>query len=327
MRSPRLASPVPPLALAAVTLAALPLTACDGGSEGPAAAQPEPANTASAQLDLPSPEAFAEDHEDFSDYWHQGLAELSRYRLSQARYGDTHEGEAVLIFVTEPFLPDEQVKDDDGNAEDAVQVLKLNHYRRFYTGIYPYTVLTSTFSPEQGGPALKASGSVQEWCGHAYTQLNRRDGRLQLTSHSYFEDEADREATLPEAPFEDGLMATIRRDPSALPSGEVRLVPGLHYLRFRHREVRPYRAEVSRGEVDDDRFGGRVARLRVRYPELERTLSVYYGRAFPRPILGWEEEGPEGRTEAVRTNAILTDYWSHHGAGDGAYREALGLTE
>jgi len=113
---------------------------------------------------------------------------------------------------------------------------------------------------------------------------------------------------------------------SAAPTGELSMVPALHHLRFVHRPVRAYRAEASRGAVDDDRFGGRVGRYRVEYPELDRTVEIFYGLQHPHVIHGWVEDGAAGRTEAVRTDAILTDYWSHHGADDGAYREALGLT-
>ena len=40
----------------------------------------------------------------FGDYWYQGEAEITSYELEQARYGSMHDGEAVLIFVTERFL-------------------------------------------------------------------------------------------------------------------------------------------------------------------------------------------------------------------------------
>ncbi len=86
------------------------------------------------------------EHGAFDSYWYQGKAELTRYALRQARYGETHDGEVVLIFVTEDFLPKLQVKHEAGDAADAISVLKLNAYRRFYTGIYPYTVMTSSFS-------------------------------------------------------------------------------------------------------------------------------------------------------------------------------------
>ena len=46
----------------------------------------------------------------FRQYWYQQKAELTRYSLDQARYGEIRKGESVLIFVTEPFFKDKQVK-------------------------------------------------------------------------------------------------------------------------------------------------------------------------------------------------------------------------
>ena len=43
--------------------------------------------------------------EQFQNYWYPHGAEISRYRLEQARYGDIHSGDAVLIFVTESMDP------------------------------------------------------------------------------------------------------------------------------------------------------------------------------------------------------------------------------
>lgn len=272
------------------------------------------------QLTLPSPTEFAQQHPTFDTYWYRGKAELSRYRLSQHRYGDTHEGEAVLIFVTEPFRTDTQVKDESG-AEGSVSVLKLNAYRRFYTGIYPYTIMTSSFVPATGeGLEYKISTSVSEWCGNAYAQLNRREDGVHVTLHSYFENEADQAEVIAGVPTEDGLWARLRRDPSSVPSGSRELVPGLHWLRMRHHPIRGYRADV---EVSSDERGHR---LEVVYPELGRTLRVRFDRDFPHAIAGWEElDNDGGRTIAERTHAIIDDYWAHHGAGDSAYREALGL--
>src|SRR5262245_19023266 len=78
----------------------------------------------------------------FHGYWYQQKAELARYALSQARYGEIHKGESVLIFVTEPFWKDKQVKYEFGDKTDSLSVLKLNFTRKFYTGIYPYSVMT-----------------------------------------------------------------------------------------------------------------------------------------------------------------------------------------
>ena len=74
---------------------------------------------------------------DFRQYWYQGKAELTRYNLEQARYGEIHKGESVLIFVTEPFLTDKQVKQERPQSGPAVSVLKLNLTKKFFTGIYP----------------------------------------------------------------------------------------------------------------------------------------------------------------------------------------------
>ena len=48
--------------------------------------------------------------EKWKEYWYSGKAEITSYDLEQARYGELRKGEAVLVFVTEDFLPEEQVK-------------------------------------------------------------------------------------------------------------------------------------------------------------------------------------------------------------------------
>ena len=64
---------------------------------------------------------------DFKDYWFAGEAELTRYELDKGRYGESHNGDAVLIFVTEPFLSEKQVKYDNlPSDEKPINVLKMN---------------------------------------------------------------------------------------------------------------------------------------------------------------------------------------------------------
>ena len=55
------------------------------------------------------------------------------------------KGKAVLIYVTEDFLNKEQVK---ANRKSKVSqtVLKLNRTKKFNTGIYPYSIMTSLFT-------------------------------------------------------------------------------------------------------------------------------------------------------------------------------------
>ena len=136
--------------------------------------------------------------QEFKGYWYNGEAEINSYKLEQARYGEMREGTAVLLFVTEPFLSDKQVKADKTNPSNT-SVLKLNATKNFNTGIYPYSIMQSTFFPvDNNQHALKISCSVQEWCGHVYMQLNNRND-FEIMSHSYFESEADEDLNLNKA--------------------------------------------------------------------------------------------------------------------------------
>lgn len=100
----------------------------------------------------------------FKEYWYSGKAEITSYKLEQARYGEIHQGQAVLIYVTEDFLPHKQVKADQ-KSNNTVSVLKLNATKKFNTGIYPYSVMQSTFFPVSNNQhAIKITSSIQEWC-------------------------------------------------------------------------------------------------------------------------------------------------------------------
>lgn len=89
------------------------------------------------------------DYETFGQYWYKGKAELNAYELEQYRYGEKRDGEAVLIFVTEDFSREKQVKLDNPQRQkqDAQKVLKLNLTKKFVTGIYPYSMMLSVFTP------------------------------------------------------------------------------------------------------------------------------------------------------------------------------------
>ena len=85
----------------------------------------------------------------FNEYWYSGKAEITSYKLEQARYGEVHDGHAVLVFVTEDFSKSKQVKLDDpvNNKDDEQKVLKLNYVKKFNTGIYDYSIMESIFTP------------------------------------------------------------------------------------------------------------------------------------------------------------------------------------
>jgi hypothetical protein len=265
----------------------------------------------------------------FGKYWYQGKAELTRYKLDQARYGEMHPGEAVLIFVTEPFLPDKQVKLERGDPSKGISVLKLNFVRKFFTGIYPYSLMTSTFTPVDFAHTrtLKVASESQEWCGQTFTQLNLRNGRYAGLLRSYFEDEGDREFGFPPAWLEDELWTRIRLAPATLPVGTVEIVPGLQYTRLWHKDVRPEKAEATlRPERNENVYT-------LDYAAIPRKLVIRFEREFPYKIVSWEETQPGAfdgspllTTKAVATGSLYLDYWRRHGNADAHFRKELGLT-
>jgi hypothetical protein len=265
----------------------------------------------------------------FGKYWYQGKAELTRYKLDQARYGEIHTGEAVLIFVTEPFLPDKQVKLEQGDPSKGISVLKLNSVRKFFTGIYPYSLMTSTFTPVDFSHTrtLKVASSSQEWCGQTFTQLNLRGGRYEGTLRSYFEAEGDRAFDFAPAWLEDELWTRIRLAPATLPVGRVEVVPGLQYARLWHKAVRPEKAEATLTSE-----GGENVYV-LQYSAIPRRLVIRFEQAFPYKIVGWEETQPGAfdgspllTTKAVATGRLLLDYWKRHNNADAHFRKELGVT-
>ncbi|MDO7876262.1 hypothetical protein Q5H93_16070 [Hymenobacter sp. ASUV-10] len=274
----------------------------------------------------------------FGAYWFQGKAELSSYTLEQARYGEIHQGEAVLIFVTEDFSRSKQVKLDDPttNPDDRLPVLKLNFEKKFLTGIYPYSLLTSTFTPLDQSPTVKVSTSVQEWCGHIFTQLNLRRKQYHVSLKSYFESEGDRETDLPITTLEDELWNRIRLNPAGLPVGAVQLVPGTTYTRLQHQ---PLQAEAATATLaaapGTPRFGttSPLQAYTLKY-QSGRRLVIYFEQAFPHRILGWDEtyldragsKTPrELTTRATRHRTLQLDYWRTHHHEHLGWRDSLGL--
>jgi len=273
----------------------------------------------------------------FGAYWHQGKAEVTRFALQQARYGELRDGDAVLIFVTEDFLRDRQVKlESDPTGKDVVPIMKLNFTKKFTTGIYPYSMMTSVFTPvdlARYPNSLKVTATVQEWCGQVFTQLNFRNNRYDARTFSYFETEGDRDYAIDRTLLEDEVWTRIRIDPSSLPVGEISIVPGVMTGRLRHIETAPETANAALGSIGTDSTGSELVRYTLEYPRTERTLAIDFEKNFPHRIHGWSETyrdgfGPRAQvltTRAVRTHELMTDYWKHNSTADDTLRSRLGL--
>ncbi len=259
---------------------------------------------------------------EFNNYWYNGEAEITSYKLEQARYGEMRDGKAVLVFVTEDFLPEIQVKADN-YSDNNTPILKLNATKNFNTGIYPYSIMQSTFYPVANNQhAIKISASVQEWCGHVYTQLNNRE-TFDIMSHSYFQSEADQSFKIEKTWTENELWTKLRIDPKSLPIGELEIIPSVEYTRLSHKTIKAYNAIASL------KNGTYI----VSYPELNRTLKINFNVSFPYDILGWEETAVSGygasaqtlTTKATKLESIKSAYWSKNRNSDQVMRETLKL--
>ena len=264
----------------------------------------------------------------FGEYWYQGKAELTSYDLQQARYGELHAGHAVLIFVTEDFSASKQVKLDfpQRAGSDAVKILKCNFTKKFLTGIYPYSMMFSTFSPvdiSQNPHALKVATSSQEWCGHSYLQLNAEKNQYTIQGNSYFESEGDQEFSLDKVWLEDEIWNYIRISPEALPTGNFQMIPATFFSRLKHVELKEEKATAEIREVSED---SELLEYYIHYPRLNRSLTIQFQQAFPHIIEGWTETTQgRGTTRATRKKTIQSAYWSQHGANDRELRAKLGL--
>ena len=255
----------------------------------------------------------------FKNHWFDGFAEISSYELTQSRYGQQRIGKAVLIFVTEDFLAKEQVKANQ-KSKTTIPVLKSNRTKNFLTGIYPYSIMSSSFSSlRKKHPLVKTVASIQEWCGQSYLQLNAREKENTLISHSYFEGEADQNLTLPKTINEDELWNLIRFNPKNLPVGEFYLLPSLEIIRLNHIEPKAVKATASL----------QAGNYTLYIPSLQRSLSIQFDPNFPYTIEGWEEKydhkGEQYTSTAKRIYTERRQYWQENNNASERFRAPFKL--
>ena len=271
---------------------------------------------------------------DFAAYWFAGKAELNNYSLEQAQYGVLNPGEAILIFVTEDFRTDTQVKSEDpANHDKSVPVMKTNIVKKFTTGIYDYSLFTSVFTPintSNDRPSifpntLKASTSTQEWCGHSYLQINYANNAYHVAGKSYFEKEVSENYEVEKSWLEDELWNRIRLNPEKLPVGEIRLIPGTMAARLRHKRLDPLTATATVANYEGVLFPGKLLKsYTIQYPTDDRTLMIVFEQKFPHKIVGWEETYRSKdnllTSRAVLKKTIQSDYWKHNAPADSTLR-------
>jgi hypothetical protein len=268
---------------------------------------------------------------EWNDYWFSGEGEITSYVLTQSRYGEERKGTAVLVFVTEPFSQSAQVKLDNPNSavDDKVSVLKLNMTKSFPTGIYPYSLMQSVFTPvsiNEFPHSLKTSMSGQEWCGQVFQQLNLRDNAYEISQYSYFQSEGDLKKKIDCVFLEDEIWTRLRIQPKSLPIGSFPMIPGSFYTRLMHEPVEPVMVTAKNEKISE-----KTSAYVVEHSEKERVLRIIYESTFPYRIIEWEEEfvhSPGGKrfTTTAKANKVLKlPYWQKNTNEDLYLRDSLHL--
>ncbi len=261
----------------------------------------------------------------FADYWYAGEAEVSSYELQQSRYGEIRAGEAIMVFVTEDFSKNKQVKLDSPEkaGNDKIRILKMNYLRRFVTGIYDYSMMQSVFTPvdtEKNPHSVKATTSSQDWCGHSFVQLNLEGNKYKTSQFSYFEKEGDQAHKFETDLLEDEIWNRIRINPGSLKEGVYHIIPSGFYSRLAHDPLSPKQARITFDKQADATF------LVLEYLHLDRTLTIGFAPSFPHKILSWTEmqDGKlmsKGKLRATMKSA----YWRQHDNQHEFLRDSLGI--
>ena len=275
-----------------------------------------------------------EQNKEFNSYWYTGKAEINVYSLEQARYGEIHKGKAVRIFVTEDFLVDKQVKKESMTAEKHTSVMKMNVLKKFPTGIYDYSMMTSVFTPidiSRYRKTFKTTMSSQEWCGQTYSQLNLIEGDYNFTGHSYFEREGEQDYSMEYAFLEDEIWNRIRLNPLGLPQGKIKMIPSSMHARLKHYDLKPETANAGLTlKVDDDEQEYFVYTLKY---DSGRELMIQAHSTFPYRITYWEDSyvsgfGPNSKrltTKAKLEKSVKEAYWGQNQNRFESMRKDLGL--
>ena len=283
--------------------------------------------------------SLAADTEDFYEYWGDGRAELSSYRVVQSRYGEAREGHSVLIFVMEEINRQTLVKvESDQPQEDRVYTLKLNKTLKFLTGIYPYSVMTSVFSAVEGGPseparpfeARKITLSAQEWCGHVFEEVKLQDDAISGDLNSYFEREGKQEWEFKRpANFvsEDHLPIELRELKGAfMATGEIRevtMLPSLWQFRMRHKARDLVTATIAKGTAEAVHIDGvTYSAIPWTWSYPSREVTMWVDTVYPRRILRWQDN--DGSSAELLASVRLP-YWQLNDAGHEVHREQLRL--
>ena len=277
----------------------------------------------------------------FWSYWGDGKAEINSYAVTQNRYNQPRKAMSVMIFVTEPFNLSKQVKSDNSNDKDPniISVLKLIRTKKFQTGIYDYSLLTSVFVPVNtysigkstfsGGSPLKISFSSQEWCGLTTHQLNRTERGMNSRQLSYFESEGDKfeqwksdDRTL----YADNLFIAVREVLSSLPEGTYPYYQTLEYGRLFHRSFSEQTAVVVKKDSTIRHANKIVSVTHWTITAGKQVWNFDVEKEYSRRILEYQfRDGNVIIEKGTMIKSKRLPYWQLNKNGNEKYLKELGL--
>ncbi|HMQ06822.1 MAG TPA: hypothetical protein PKC30_05940 [Saprospiraceae bacterium] len=264
-------------------------------------------------------------------YWYSGTAEINVYQLNQERYGDQRNGKVIFIQTTEDFLYDKQVKNEIFQDQNSTSILKSIMIKRFETGVYDYSLMTSVFTPVDKihfPNTLKVTYSSQDWCGQSFQQVNLRGNRYESSTYSYFAATGDKKEFTDATFLEDELMNCLRMDPAFLPVGTFEMIPSLEFCRLFHVPFRSYRVQSKLNTLEDQE-GSMDYIYEIIYPDLDRKKTIVFEEVQPFRIISSKEEyfnqstGLLSTSEWIRDTTIQLDYWKHNAVKDSVWRNVL----
>lgn len=236
----------------------------------------------------------------FWNFWGDGKAEISTYAAMQNRYGEERTAAVTLIYVTEPFNTDKQVKSDhyETGSPAITNVLKLNRVKDFQTGIYDYNLMTSVFSATapfkiygesfKPGQTVKVGFSGQEWCGLVHHQLNLRKNGYQSSLYSYFESEGDHTELIksdqPLIPADD-LFIRVRELIRPFPEGSYNILPMLESARLFHFPLKKITVNVKKREIETDWKNSLITATEFEISGGDFAWTFLVEKAYPKKIL------------------------------------------
>jgi hypothetical protein len=275
----------------------------------------------------------------FWPHWGDGKAEINRYEGTQIRYGAERKSEQILIYMTEPFNVQLQVKTDKYSAGDEsyINVLKFNRIKEFPTGMYNYNLMTSVFTslepfeiddtPFPPSTLMKIAFSEQDWNGLVSQQVNRQVRGMYSSLHSYFEKEADRNELYlltPQTLFADELFIRVRELTNPLEDGLYHMYPTLEHTRLFHQPVEEDDVTVTHAKSLYTFDGAEipVKKFLIANNQLEWLFTVE--SEYPHRILYYRfTRGGQVIEDGKLTGTERLPYWKLHAPGDEAYLHKL----